>query len=252
MLAFSTPREPMENAQGFVYILTSPNTECIKIGGTDYPPAKRIKEINQSEPYKSLGPWSLADFRQVQDWRKVEYSIHYSLRSHLNLEIDRQKELFRISVHEASEILNSIDPEQIVNKPKVDRLFQDDLLLDYVTKLFIFTGLMNWLNIQGSWTFALFPSTSGGRYFTINLGPHEVAFSTIGKRDQKQVNMVLVDRLVLDFGEVINWISAHNGSITVDHYVTALPRSTSLVFEGDFNDALEFYSLDGVRRALIA
>jgi hypothetical protein len=33
----------MKNTQGYVYILTSPNTNFIKIGGTDYPPIKRIK-----------------------------------------------------------------------------------------------------------------------------------------------------------------------------------------------------------------
>jgi hypothetical protein len=62
----------MGNREGYVYILTSPNSDCITIGGTDYPPLKRIKEINLSEPYKSLGPWSLADFPQVSDWKNVE------------------------------------------------------------------------------------------------------------------------------------------------------------------------------------
>ena len=73
----------MENNKksGYVYILTSPNTECVKIGGTDYPPLKRIKEINSSEPYKSLGPWSLADFRQVKNWKEIEYNLHYTLKS---------------------------------------------------------------------------------------------------------------------------------------------------------------------------
>ena len=64
--------------------------------------------------------------------------------------------------------------------------------------------------------------------------------------------MILVDRLIFDFGEVVNWIAAHEGRIGVDQYTTALPRSTSLIFQGDFDDILEFYSLDGVRRAMIA
>jgi hypothetical protein len=50
------------------------------------------------------------------------------------------------------------------------------------------------MDVQGAWTFVLFPSTSGGSYFTINIGPHEVAFSTLVKKDQKQENMILVDR----------------------------------------------------------
>lgn len=242
----------MEDKEGYVYILTSPKTDYIKIGGTDYPPLKRIKEINSTEPYKSIGPWSLADFRQVKDWRNVEYNLHYAFRSKLNTEIEKQKELFHVSLIEASSFIESIDPDQIINKPKIDRMFQDESFLWYIVNLFMFTGLMNWLNIQGAWTFVLFPSTSGGRYFTINIGPHEVAFSTLGKRDVAQQNMILVDRLIFDFGEVINWIMDHNGTIKVDQYSTALPRSTSIMFEGSFEDLNEFLKLDGVRRALIA
>ena len=95
-------------------------------------------------------------------------------------------------------------------------------------------------------------STNGGRYFTINIGPHEVSFSTLPKNDRKQHNMLLVDKLIFDFKDVINWIKYHNGSIEIDSYATALPRSTSLMFEGSFEDVKEFYTLDGVRRALIA
>lgn len=242
----------MENNEGYVYILSSINCDCIKIGGSDYPPMKRIKEINTIDPYKSLGPWTLSDFRQVSDWRKVEYNLHYKFRSKQNTSIEQQKELFYLSIHEASHALNEIDPNEILNKPKIDRMFQDNDFLEYIRYLFSFTGLMNWLNIQGAWTFVLFPSTSGGRYFTLNIGPHEVAFSTLPTKTDKQFNMVLVDKLIFDFGDVINWIASHEGRIEVDQYATALPRSTSLSFYGAFKEIIEFYSLDGVRRALIA
>lgn len=97
----------MQKSQvGHVYILVSPKSKYIKIGGTDYPPLKRIREINTSEPYKGLGPWRLADFRQVTDWRKVEASLHYAFRSKLIKDIDGQKELFHISVLDASAKLN--------------------------------------------------------------------------------------------------------------------------------------------------
>lgn len=242
----------MENTEGYIYILTSPNTKLIKIGGSDYPPLKRIKEINSTDPYKSLGPWSLADFRQVKDWRKIEYNLHYTFRNHLNIEIEQQKELFHVSIQEVSKFLNALDPEQIINKPKIDRMFQDEEFLNYIINLFKFTGLTNWLNIQGAWTFVLFPSTNGGRYFTINIGRHEVAFSTLEKKGINQINMILVDRLIFDFGKVINWVMDHNGYIKVDQYASALPRSTSIEFEGSFNIVNEFLALDGVRRALIA
>jgi len=194
--------------EGFVYILTSPNTDCIKIGGSDYPPSRRIREINSTEPYKQLGPWSLADFRKVKNWRKVESHFHYAFRSKLNVVVTNQKELFHAGLHDASEFLESIEPEEIIGKPKVDRMFQDTAFLEYVKRLFMFTGLMNWLDLQGAWTFTLFPGTSGGRYFTINIGPHEVAYSTLGRRhNELQQNMILVDRLIFDFGNVVNWVA---------------------------------------------
>ena len=243
----------MQNNQtGQVYILVSPNSEYIKIGGSEFPPLKRIREINTTEPYKSLGPWSLADFRQVTDWRKVEASLHYAFRSKLIKNIDGQKELFHVTAHEASAKLNQIDPAEILKKPKIDRMFQDEDFSKYILQLFSFTGLMNWLDIQGAWTFVLFPSTSGGRYFTINIGSHEVAFSTLPRKNKKPMHMILVDRLILDFKAVKKWVSAHNGQIHKDVYASALPRSTSLIFEGDFEDAQNFFKLDGVRRALIA
>lgn len=237
---------------GYIYILTSPNSDCVKIGGTDFPPMKRLKEINATEPYRSIGPWTLADFRQVTEWRSVESNLHYTFRAHLNSTVERQKELFRVPVRAAIEVLDSIDPERIVNRPKIDRMFQDASFLSYIKRLFVFSGLLNWLDIQGAWTFVLFPATSGGRYFTINIGPHEVAFSTLGKQARPQINMILLDRLILDFGEAVNWIADHSGRIEIDHYQKALPRATTIEFVGTFEDVLEFTRIDGVRRALIA
>lgn len=231
--------------------MSSPNTECVKIGGTEYPPLKRIKEINTTEPYKSLGPWSLEDFRQVKDWRDIEYSIHYTFRSRLS-NIEQQKELFFVSKKEISLYLDSISPEQIINKPKVDRMFQDENFLSYIKELFKFTGLLNWLNSQGAWTFVLFPSTSGGRYFTINIGGHEVAFSTLERRHDPQINMILVDKLIFDFKETIRWVENHDGEVESSTYQTALPRAVSIMFAGNFESASEFLNLGGVRRALIA
>ena len=202
----------MQSKQGYVYILQSPNCDCIKIGGTDYPPLKRIKEINSTEPYKSLGTWTLADFRQVLDWRTVEHNLHYRFRSSLNTETKNQKELFHLSVAEASKALNELDEEQILYKPKIDRMFQDEAFLSYIVQLFKFTGLVHWIEQQGIWTFALFPSTNGGRYFTLNIGSHEVAFSTLGKKDTSQSNALVMDALILDFPNVKKWVK--NGSIT--------------------------------------
>jgi hypothetical protein len=244
--------KPNKGKDGFIYILTSPNIEYIKIGGTEYPPLKRIKEINGTEPYKSLGPWTLEDFRQVTDWRKVEYDLHYIFRNKLVENIGGQKELFSVAPHDVSKKLAEIDPLKIIGKPKVDRMFQDDLFYEYLVKLFSFTGLLNWLDIQGAWTFVAFPGTRGGRYFTINIGPHEVAFSTLKKKSVAIKHMILMDRLILDFDVVSTWIEHHSGNITEETYDKALPRSVSIFFEGGFDTAREFMTLNGTRRAIIA
>lgn len=242
----------MQSKQGYVYILQSPNCDCIKIGGTDYPPLKRIKEINSTEPYKSLGVWTLSDFRQVADWRMVEHNLHYRFRSSLNTETKNQKELFHLSVAEASKALNELDESQILYKPKIDRMFQDEAFLSYIVQLFKFTGLVHWIEQQGIWTFALFPSTNGGRYFTLNIGSHEVAFSTLGKKDTSQSNALVMDALILDFPNVKKWVKNHNGNIHKTQYTNALSHSVSLSFYGFFDEVLELFRLDGVRRALIA
>lgn len=239
-------------AEGHVYVLTSPTCEFIKIGGTDYAPLKRIKEINACEPYKSLGPWSLHDFRQVTDWRKVEYSLHYTFRSKLVSSISGQRELFFISAVEASRLLDDIDESLVLKKPKVDRLFQDEEFSAFLMRLFRFTAILNWINLQGAWTLSLFPSTSGGRYYTLNIGPHEVAFSTISASRSSGFHMLHMDRLIHDFKDVCSWVLRHNGEIRDDSYSMGLQRSTSIAFEGDFTVAMEFLNLNGVRRATIA
>lgn len=241
-----------KSREGHVYVLTSPVSEYIKIGGTDYAPLKRIKEINSCEPYKSLGPWTLHDFRQVADWRKVEHSIHYAFRSKLVKSIKGQKELFALSPIEVSRHLEKVEESQVLKKPKVDRMFQDKDFSEFLAKLFKFTAILNWINFQGAWTFCLFPSTGGGRYYTLNIGSHEVAFATTPANGRKQVHMIHMDRLVCDFEEVSSWVERKGGRFEDDSYTTGLYRSTSVFFEGSFDVASEFLSLVGVRRAIIA
>jgi hypothetical protein len=239
-------------SEGHVYVLTSPKCEHIKIGGTDYAPGKRIREINAAEPYKSLGPWMLYDFRQVTDWRKVEYFLHYTFRDRQIKDVEAQRELFSISPTTASMQLARIDESMILRKPKVDRMFQDEEFSLFLIKLFKITGLINWMEYQGSWTFSLFPGTSGGRYYTLNIGPHEVAFASVRSASGEPLHMILMDKLILDFAEVHVWLQQRGGEILQDQYSSGLARSTSVFFEGSFNTALEFLALNGVRRAIIA
>jgi hypothetical protein len=244
--------KPSKSSEGHVYVLVSDACEYIKIGGTDYAPLKRIREINLSEPYKSLGPWRLHDFRQVADWRSIESALHYTFRSNLIISIERQKELFSVSPVSASKRLDLIDEAQVLKKPKIDRMFQDAEFSAFLGKFFRFTTILNWLELQGAWTFSLFPGTGGGRFYTMNIGPHEVAFATVSSRERRTIHMIHMDRLVYELEEVKVWVSNNNGSFSDDSYKNNLPRSTSVFFEGDFNAALEFLRLPGVRRAIIA
>ena len=116
---------------GHVYVLQSPNSRFVKIGGTAYPPFKRIKEINGVSPYRELGPWTRIDSRQVTDWRLVEANLHYTFRSALVLSVSGQKELFDLAPHEACARLDQIDPHTIVSRPKIDRLFDDADFADF-------------------------------------------------------------------------------------------------------------------------
>jgi hypothetical protein len=247
-MALSNP----ETRQGHVYILTSPACEHIKIGGTDFAPLRRIKEINSGEPYKSLGPWSLHDFRQVADWRKVEHFLHYACRSKLVKSIDGQKELFALSASDASRQLELIDESQILRKPKIDRMFQDQDFSRFLGELFRLSGLMNWINLQGAWTFSLFPSTSGGRFFTLNIGTHEVAFATNPPKHYPSIFFFTMDSLIHDVKGVARWVTARNGALEDDLYPSGLHRSTSVHFVGGFDVATEFLHLQGVRRAILA
>lgn len=246
----STPKASTED--GFVYILTSPNCSYIKIGGSAFPPAKRIKEINTTDPYRQFGPWYLHDFRGVKNWRSVEYNLHYVFRSKLVAEVKGQDELFLVSPYDAAIHLSKIDEAAIVGRPKIDRMFNDEHFLNYLVALFKISGLVHWLDIQGAWTFSLFPSTSGGRYFTLNIGPHEVAFSTLSRKPLQPQHMLYMDELVHNYPEIMKWVQDHCGEIESDSYATALSHAVSVWFEGDFTDALEFLSLEGVRRAIIA
>ncbi|MFN8687673.1 MAG: GIY-YIG nuclease family protein [Acidobacteriota bacterium] len=239
--------------RGYLYILTSANSELVKIGGTNYPPMKRIREINAAAPYRSLGPWTLFDFREVYDWRTVEYDLHYAFRSKQVRTPPGQKELFRLPPQIARARLMNLNPEQIVSKPRIDRMFQDEEFARFLAQLFSFTGILNWIDIQGAWTFTLFPSTAGGRFYTINIGPHEVAFASSPTAASEVVcHTIVMDLLIRDFSNVRQWLHKHGGCLRENTYASALPRSLSVAFKGSFEAALEFIHLDGVRRALLA
>lgn len=238
--------------QGCVYVLTSAACEFVKIGGTDYAPLKRIREINGCEPYRSRGPWTLHDFRQVADWRQVEYDLHYAFRAHRVRDIEGQRELFAVSPHRVARRLEAVDPALITGKPKVDRMFNDDGFARFLGQLFQVTAILNWLELQGAWTFSLFPSTGGGRYYTLNIGRHEVAYATLPSTGGLPTHMIHMDSLVRELKDVTKWAKRRGGQLQDDSYASGLGRSTLVTFDGTFEQAREFLGLPGVRRAIIA
>jgi hypothetical protein len=49
------------------------------------------------------------------------------------------------------------------------------------------------LDVQGAWTLTVLTSTMGGRWFTVNIGPHEVAFSTRSRGSEKLRHYLILD-----------------------------------------------------------
>lgn len=200
----------------------------------------------------SRSPWLLSDFRHVHDWRLVERLLHDRLAMHRIVDVDGTRELFAVAASLGREALDDVPREHFVRADEIDRMFQDRALALYLERLFRFSGLASWLHMQGAWTLRLFPSTAGGRYFTLNIGGHEVAWSPIPRRDEPGRHAIVVDRLIEDFDEVRDWLTDHDGGVREAVYKSSYGRAVILDFAGDFATAEHVFALPGVRRALIA
>lgn len=237
--------------QGFVYILVSPNSNYIKIGGTERPISERLRGINGTASYGAHGPWELSDFLHVTDWRLVEGALHKHFKKNQIRDVSGTQELFSLPPYEARERLRLTDSELRVDYEKTEQIFSNRDLRLFLFRLFQFAGLFGSLDIQGAWTLSILPKTNGGRWFTLNVGPHEVAFSTRKAVDGGFTHHIVLDRLILEYPETIIWIGQHAGGVETAQYVSA-ERAVLIYFWGNFADAEKFFSLPGVRRALIA
>jgi hypothetical protein len=237
--------------QGFVYILVSPNSNHIKIGGTERPISERLRGINGTESYADHGPWELSDFLHVTDWRLVEGGMHRHFINRNVRDVAGTRELFNVPPHEARTQLRQTDIGLRVDHEKTDKIFKNRSLSLYLFKLFQLSGLYGCLDIQGAWTLSLLPKTNGGRWFTLNIGPHEVAFSTLKPTNSKFEHYLILDRLILDYPETIIWIGKNDGEVQEAHYASS-ERAVTINFREDFANAERLFGLPGVRRALIA
>jgi hypothetical protein len=238
-------------SQGFVYILVSPNSNYIKIGGTEKSISKRLREINATAPYADHGPWDLSDFLHVTDWRLVEAGLHKHFKKKQIQDVEGTRELFEIPPYEARQRLRLVDNRLRIGYEKTEELFRNCDVRLFLFKLFQLSGLFGSLDIQGAWTMTILPSTGRGRWFTLNLGPHEVAFSERKPVGNKFLHYLVVDPLILEYPETIMWIGRRDGEANRAPYVTA-ERATAIAFRADFAEAEKVFTLPGVRRALIA
>lgn len=239
-------------ANGYVYALKSNNCPYLKIGRTNTLPNRRLRELNSHEHYGALGPWEIVTYLEVTDDIAVETFLHRSLREKRRDAFRPCSELFEISPATALEKFDAIPKAQVRGFDKVARLYNTDNLYEFLRALFRATGLENFKSAQGAWTFSLFPSTSGGRYFTINIDRHEVAYALLPKGGKPATFCFVMDSLVWSYKDFKRWIKAHNGREIDSKYASGLERQSNVVFDGDLADALEFLKVAGVRRALLA
>jgi hypothetical protein len=147
--------------------------------------------------------------------------------------------------------LRDTDAALRIDHERTEQLFTKRDVRLYLYKLFQLSGLFGNLDIQGAWTLSLLPKTKGGRWFTLNIGSHEVAFSTRKPNNDKFTHYLVLDRLILDYPDTIIWIGLRDGAVEEAHYASA-ERAVIINFEGDFANAEKIFNLPGVRRALIA
>ena len=237
-------------AQGFVYILVSPNSDYIKIGRTERPISERLRGINGGEFYAPHGPWELSDFVHVKDCVVVEGAAHRHFRDR-HAAVEGTNELFSVAPHEAREQLRQISGPLRVDSERTDQLFNNPHVSLFLYRLFQLSGLYGNLDIQGAWTLSVLPQTKGGRWFTLNIGPHEVAFSTRTPMDGKFSHYLVLDRLILEYPETMLWLGKCGGDVQQAEYKVA-ERAVLVSFDEDFAKAERFFARPGVRRALVA
>lgn len=241
---------------GFVYVLTSENSECVKIGGTRQVLADRIYEINNSPKYGGNGPWSPSDFLHVKDWRLVEAEMHRHFKRRQFKCKTGARELFRISALTARKQLLLTKPVlRIGHLEKTSKMSADHNLEVYLHDLFESTGLYGQYDMQGkAWTLSIFPKTGKfKRYFTINIGRHEVAFSRLPMHGESAgEHFLIMDSLINEYPRTKKIIKKYCGSVRKAPYMSAGERAVSVSFIGDLAEAQKVLRLPGVGRAVIA
>ena len=132
------------------------------------------------------------------------------------------------------------------------RFREDRDLRSYLSGLFQASGLENFYDIQGAWTLSHYPSTNGGRYFTLSIDRHEVAFSTLPKAGEEPMHFLISDALVRKYWGTRRWLWAHKGRIRRSGYASGKERAVAMSWIGPMAEAVGVFDQPGVRRALVA
>ena len=238
---------------GWIYALRTDAIPCVKIGLTTTSPAQRISEINASPNYGPHGPWYQIDVRVVRDVATVETALHRQLADRRSTDFPNTRELFNISPQEARAALDGIPDTMLAEKVPIDKLRLRPDFMAYLLELFRISGLSNFRDLQEAWTFTLFPSTAGGRFFTLNIDRHEVAFShPLVDCDERVQNAIVVDAMVKSDRTVRTWLKRNDGRIRRTPYTSSWGNSVVLDFQTSFDESLGLMEITGFRRALVA
>jgi len=238
---------------GWIYALRSDQTPLVKIGLTTTSPFQRIKEINASENYGPFRPWHQIHLKQVKDTRTIETTLHRRLAKHRSSLVANARELFAISPEQAREALELIPDADLAAPTPVNKLRLRSDFISYLTALFQYSGLQNYRHLQESWTFSLFPTTSGGRFFTLNIDRHEVAFSQPIREEPDFVfHAIVADQMVTKDRALKDWLKKNYGWIERTPYASNWGNSRRVCFECTFDEAVGLFEIPSFRRALIA
>jgi hypothetical protein len=238
--------------EGWVYVLASDTHPFHKIGLTTTSPTQRVREINRDLTYGPFGPWYEIDVRKVRNVTAVETSIHRQLKTRRSLHIPSAREVFEISRDEARAALSTIPEADLADAVPIQRLKVEPDFIDYLIALFKNSGLENFRDIQESWTFSLFPKTAGGRFFTLNIDRHEVAFSKPVNDTKVNYFSIVVDGSVTRDRELKQKLKPLAGSMRHDPYPSNWGNAVSVTFNASFDEASRLFEVTAFRRALIA
>ncbi|STW13850.1 putative transposase-like protein [Klebsiella pneumoniae subsp. rhinoscleromatis] len=148
--------------------------------------------------------------------------------------IANQKELFNVTPELAAHHLASLDQQPLTTKPKIDQLFHHQGLRDYLVKLFAIAGCEKWRHKEGFGCLVY----SQGR---IADGPGILRLVSIATKSlfstrsrDCQIHMLLADELIMDYPDIVQWVTDHKGGFEKPIYKTALSHAQQIWFEGGF------------------